>query len=47
MYPEIAIREIAANMIIHQDFNVPGFPMENGAIQHAKRGGSLVTNTPV
>lgn len=27
MYPEIAIREIAANMIIHQDFNVHGFPM--------------------
>lgn len=27
MYPEIAIREIAANMIIHQDFNVLGFPM--------------------
>ncbi|MGM9841657.1 MAG: RNA-binding domain-containing protein, partial [Candidatus Limisoma sp.] len=27
MYPEIAIREIAANMIIHQNFNVLGFPM--------------------
>lgn len=27
MYPEIAIREIAANMIIHQDFNVLGFPI--------------------
>lgn len=27
MYPEIAIREICANMIIHQDFNVLGFPM--------------------
>lgn len=27
MYPEIAIREISANMIIHQDFHVLGFPM--------------------
>lgn len=27
MYPEIAIREICANMIIHQDVNVLGFPM--------------------
>lgn len=27
MYPEIAIREIAANMIIHQDFCIMGFPM--------------------
>lgn len=27
MYPEISIREICANMIIHQDFNVLGFPM--------------------
>lgn len=27
MYPEIAIREISANMVIHQDFNVLGFPM--------------------
>lgn len=27
MYPEIAIREITANMIIHQDFNILGFPM--------------------
>lgn len=27
MYPERAIREIAANMIIHQDFSVLGFPM--------------------
>ena len=27
MYPEIAIREISANMIIHQDFNMLGFPM--------------------
>jgi predicted HTH transcriptional regulator len=27
MYPERAIREIAANMIIHQDFTVLGFPM--------------------
>lgn len=27
MYPEIAIREISANMIIHQDFSVAGFPM--------------------
>lgn len=27
MYPEIAIREIVANMIIHQDFSVLGFPM--------------------
>lgn len=27
MYPERAIREITANMIIHQDFSVLGFPM--------------------
>ncbi len=27
MYPEISIREISANMIIHQDFSVLGFPM--------------------
>ena len=27
MYPEIAIRELAANMIIHQDFAEQGFPM--------------------
>lgn len=27
MYPEIAIREIVANMIIHQDFSIQGFPM--------------------
>lgn len=27
MYPERAIREIAANMIIHQNFSVLGFPM--------------------
>ncbi len=27
MYPEIAIREVVANAIIHQDFNVPGFTM--------------------
>ena len=26
MYPEIAIREIVANMIIHQDFSERGFP---------------------
>jgi predicted HTH transcriptional regulator len=27
MYPEIAIRELAANMLIHQDFTEQGFPM--------------------
>ena len=27
MYPEITIREIIANMIIHQDFTELGFPM--------------------
>ena len=27
MYPEIAIRELMANMIIHQDFAEQGFPM--------------------
>ncbi|MFW5793849.1 MAG: RNA-binding domain-containing protein [Bacteroidota bacterium] len=27
MYPEIAIRELVANALIHQDFNVKGFPM--------------------
>lgn len=27
MYPEIAIREIVANMLVHQDFSERGFPM--------------------
>lgn len=27
MYPEIAIRELVANALIHQDFTVKGFPM--------------------
>lgn len=27
MYPDITVREIFANMIIHQDFSVLGFPM--------------------
>lgn len=27
MYPEIAIRELVANCIIHQDFTIQGFPM--------------------
>ncbi|MFD0966126.1 RNA-binding domain-containing protein [Seminibacterium arietis] len=27
MYPEIAIRELIANALIHQDFNEKGFPM--------------------
>ena len=27
MYPEIAIRELVANMLIHQDLNSKGFPM--------------------
>jgi len=27
MYPEIAIRELIANALIHQDFSVKGFPM--------------------
>jgi ATP-dependent DNA helicase RecG len=27
MYPEIAIRELIANALIHQDFGVKGFPM--------------------
>ena len=27
MYPEIAIRELVANMLIHQDFAAQGFPM--------------------
>lgn len=27
MYPPIAIREVSANMLIHQDFSVLGFPM--------------------
>ena len=27
MYPEIAIREIVANMLVHQDFSEKGFPM--------------------
>jgi predicted HTH transcriptional regulator len=27
MYPEVSIRELTANMIIHQDFEEKGFPM--------------------
>jgi predicted HTH transcriptional regulator len=27
MYPEIAIRELVANALIHQDLNEKGFPM--------------------
>ena len=27
MYPEIAVRELVANMIVHQDFSEQGFPM--------------------
>lgn len=27
MYPEIAVRELTANMLIHQDFSEQGFPM--------------------
>jgi predicted HTH transcriptional regulator len=27
MYPEIAIRELVANMLVHQDFSEKGFPM--------------------
>ena len=27
MYPEIAVREIVANMLVHQDFGEKGFPM--------------------
>lgn len=27
MYPEIAIRELVANALVHQDFTVKGFPM--------------------
>ena len=27
MYPEIAVREIVANMLIHQDLAEQGFPM--------------------
>ena len=27
MYPEIAIRELVANALIHQDFDEKGFPM--------------------
>ncbi|HBS86257.1 MAG TPA: transcriptional regulator [Bacteroidales bacterium] len=46
MYPEIAIRELVANSLIHQDFNEKGFPMVeifSDRIEISNSGTPLVT----
>ncbi len=46
MYPEIAIRELVANALIHQDFSVKGFPMVevfSDRIEISNPGTPLVT----
>ncbi|ODS87710.1 MAG: transcriptional regulator [Chryseobacterium sp. SCN 40-13] len=46
MYPEIAIRELVGNAIIHQDFTVKGFPMIeifSDRIEFSNSGIPLVT----
>jgi ATP-dependent DNA helicase RecG len=46
MYPEIAIRELVANALIHQDLSVKGFPMVeifNDRIEISNPGNPLIT----
>lgn len=46
MYPEIAIRELVANALIHQDLSVKGFPMIeifNDRIEISNPGTPLIT----
>ena len=46
MYPEIAIRELVANALIHQDFSVKGFPMIelfSDRIEISNPGNPLIT----
>ena len=46
MYPEIAIRELVANALIHQDFSVKGFPMVeifSDRIEISNPGNPLIT----
>lgn len=46
MYPEIAVRELVANALIHQDFTVKGFPMIeifSDRIEISNSGTPLVT----
>ena len=46
MYPEIAIRELVANALIHQDLTVKGFPMLEiftDRIEISNTGAPLVT----
>lgn len=46
MYPEIAIRELAANALIHQDLSIKGFPMVEifiDRIEISNPGNPLIT----
>jgi len=46
MYPEIAIRELVANALIHQDLSVKGFPMVeifSDRIEISNPGNPLIT----
>jgi ATP-dependent DNA helicase RecG len=46
MYPEIAVRELVANALIHQDFTVKGFPMIeifSDRIEISNPGNPLIT----